>query len=419
MRKDNYNWEHIIEMEIKRMNGEFIRSESKVNCKPLSKKEIELVLEFIDDCKADGLSKPRIVQYLRVLRLSKRFLKTDFDKATKKDMKKAIAEIEGSELSEWTKQGYRIAFKKFFKWYHVEKLNQKLDKKEYPEIVNWYDTTIKNGNGKLPEDMLTESDVKFLINKCDTIRDKAFISILWDSGCRIGEILNLKIKNLVFDKYGAQVIVSGKTGSRRVRLIPSVPYLANLKENHPLKDDPEAFLFVGDGTRNKNERLSYIGASALLSRIKKRSGIKKKINAHNFRHSRATYFASRVKEAVLKELFGWTQKSQMVATYIHLSGKDVDKEVRKAQGIEIEEEREESKLKPIECVRCGTQNPATNKYCLKCSMTLNITEARKIIQNENKELNEVKSEIDNLKEDLKEYFRKEVIKEIKIELGVK
>jgi len=43
-------------------------------------------------------------------------------------------------------------------------------------------------------------------------RDKAFISLLYESGCRIGELLNLKIKNVEFDANGAVLIVNVKTG---------------------------------------------------------------------------------------------------------------------------------------------------------------------------------------------------------------
>ena len=43
-------------------------------------------------------------------------------------------------------------------------------------------------------------------------RDKAFIMTLWESGCRVGEILALRIRHVAFDEYGAILRVSGKTG---------------------------------------------------------------------------------------------------------------------------------------------------------------------------------------------------------------
>lgn len=366
-KKDAYDWKRRLEMETHRLSGEFTRKEGI----KVSAADRKIILEFIDECKAEGLSKPRIVNYMRILRLSKKFLPQEFTKATKQDMKQAIAKLETSDLKEWTKQSYKITFKKFFRWLYNEKLGAKLKRKEYPEIVEWINTTMKNGMSRLPEDILTESDIKVLLESCQNIRDKAIVALLWDSGCRVGEILNLQIKHLTFDKYGAQIIVYGKTGSRRVRLIPSVPYLATLKENHPDKNDPEAFLFIGLGTRNKGKRISYTTLDTMLRKLHVRAGVKKRCNAHSFRHARATYFASRVKESVMKESFGWTQKSQMVGIYTHLSGRDVDKEIRKAQGMADEEEKsEESKLKPKKCVRCGYENAATSKFCSQCCLIL-------------------------------------------------
>lgn len=50
---------------------------------------------------------------------------------------------------------------------------------------------------------------------------------LYECGLRIGELLNLKLKNVEFDKYGAILTVHDKTGRRRIRLIATVPYLSN------------------------------------------------------------------------------------------------------------------------------------------------------------------------------------------------
>ena len=94
------------------------------------------------------------------------------------------------------------------------------------------------------------------------------ISILYESGCRIGEILNMRIRNVEFDANGAVLIVNGKTGQRRVRLIHSVPRLVTWLEHHPERD-PKAFLWVCVGSKNNRQP-----AHASMHRImlKKASG---------------------------------------------------------------------------------------------------------------------------------------------------
>ncbi|NJD52503.1 MAG: hypothetical protein FIB07_06490 [Candidatus Methanoperedens sp.] len=72
-----------------------------------------------------------------------------------------------------------------------------------------------------------------------------------ESGARISELGNLKIKHVKFDQYGAVLMVDGKTGMRRVRIIFSSPYLATWLVNHPFRDNPEAFVWVRDRHRRQ------------------------------------------------------------------------------------------------------------------------------------------------------------------------
>lgn len=62
-----------------------------------------------------------------------------------------------------------------------------------------------------------------------------FASMLYDFGGRLGEILNLQRKNINFDQQGAVVVVDGKTGQHRERLIVSVPFAAEWMNDHPSK----------------------------------------------------------------------------------------------------------------------------------------------------------------------------------------
>jgi ribosomal protein L40E len=170
--------------------------------------------------------------------------------------------------------------------------------------------------------------------------------------------------------------VNGKTGMRRLRIIASTPYLSTWMNNHPLKESPEAPLWIGIGTRNKNEIMTYSSINALLRKLGKRAGIKKRLNPHTFRHSRATYLANHLTEAQMNQLFGWVQGSDMPSTYVHLSGRDVDKALLKIYGLAKDEaEKEESPLKPKKCVRCDETNPVTSKFCNRCGMVLDVETA--------------------------------------------
>jgi GH24 family phage-related lysozyme (muramidase) len=78
-----------------------------------------------------------------------------------------------------------------------------------------------------------------------------------------------------------------------------------------------------------------------------------------------------VSEPALRQQFGWTANSGMTSRYVHLSGKDVDREILKANGIAVPDEpRENDALKPVNCPLCATANDATMSYCSKCGASL-------------------------------------------------
>jgi len=319
----------------------------------------ELLFKFHQFCIVEGLSLSRVIRCLYAIRSFAEWTKKDFNDCKKEDVSNLIVELEKSKYAHSTKQEMRMTLRKFFKWLRGTE--------GYPEEVRELKCHRTLSNNKLPEELLTEDDVKLLINSTDKKRDKALIAVLYESGVRIGELLSLRMKHIKFDRYGAQLLVDGKTGMRRTRIIASVSYLQDWINEHPQKDNPDAPLWI---LEKKVKELNHKDIQRILRKIKKRSGIKKRTNAHNFRHSRATFLANYLTDAVMKEMFGWVQSSKMASVYIHMSGKNVDDALLKLYGIKNEVESDESKFLSKKCERCGEENPPTNKFCNKCGMTL-------------------------------------------------
>jgi ribosomal protein L40E len=72
----------------------------------------------------------------------------------------------------------------------------------------------------------------------------------------------------------------------------------------------------------------------------------------------------------MKEHFGWVQGSDMAATYVHLSGRDVDNAFLKLHGLAPIENAQEEKLRLKTCQRCKEHNSPAFKFCTKCGMPL-------------------------------------------------
>jgi hypothetical protein len=219
--------------------------------------------------------------------------------------------------------------------------------------------------------MLTEEEVIKMINATPNTRDKALIDLLWDIDARIREVGTLKIKHIKFDEYGAVIIVNGKIGPRRVRAVWSVSYLMNWLEEHPEKDNLEAPLWFNLSRKKKGlEGMQYDAIRMQLQRAAKAAGIKKRVHIHLFRYSRATFMANHLTEAQMNMHFGWVQGSNIPSIYVHLSGRDVDQAILKANGIEIKED--ENKPKINVCPRCKNINTLNNLFCYKCGAVLTL-----------------------------------------------
>lgn len=112
---------------------------------------------------------------------------------------------------------------------------------------------------------LSIEDMKLVIEQPDTskktgIRDKFFIALLYDSGCRNQEILDLRVKDLIIKEFGeAELHVLGK--GRKYRVTPITKDVAPLFREY-------CKTFHSDFSGSQNEYLFYIiqkGISAQMS----------------------------------------------------------------------------------------------------------------------------------------------------------
>ena len=331
--------------------------------KEISESDKQLILGFADECYARGLTHNRVSHYLyRLAVLSSRFAEKDLKGMTTEDTKCLVGKIERSNYSEYTKQAYKVVVKKFFQWVGGYDWNSR----EYPENVKWIRTTVKKRRNKRPR-ILTREEVSRLIEAATTVQDKALISVLYESGCRIGEVVGMKLGDVDFRCNEAKIVVKGKTGCRGVLLISSIPHLANWVAHHPNRDNAESPLW-----------LNRVGKILIPQTLRKRlvkfariAGIDKPVNPHNIRKTRATHLANKLTEAQMCKYFGWVQGSSMPSHYVFLSGRDVDNAIRRIHGrLSRDQEKEQHELEPMKCPRCDHRNSAEANICVKCGLAL-------------------------------------------------
>lgn len=343
-----------------------LRAEELIH-NPMPEGDRLLLAEFERQLLSEGLTAARVAKYLDMLRRIADMLAKPFEEASAEDIKDLVYRIERSDYSPWTKHDYKVALKRFYKWL-------KGGNEEYPPEVKWIKTTLKARDELLPEDLLTEEDVMRLVNAVDNPRDKAFIITLYETGARIGELGSMLIRDVRFEEGYTALSLKGKTGSRRVIVVASTPYLLNWVQNHPLRERPNAPLWVNLGTVNRYQAMSYPALAKVLKVAAERAGLKKKVHPHKLRHSRATFLASKLTEAQMNQIFGWRQGSKMPSIYVHLSGRDIDDAVLGVYGLR-KPEGERPKLMPRICPRCNATNAYDARFCMRCGLALDVEAA--------------------------------------------
>ncbi len=279
-----------------------------------------LILTFIRDCRLGktviGKSKRRIgdarcLKYIHILRQLSGWFAKPFTSVTQDDMEAFVERLEsgrilsykGIAFSEATKADIKKTIKKFWKW-------KDGNNRQYPPLVEWIETIepVK----AIPA--LTKDQIECLIEYTADPRNKALIRVLFDSGARIEELLNVRLgdDHLTFrddlDCYQIRLEFS-KTLPRTISLPLSTKELRRWLERHPEKGNSEAQLFP----------LSYGNTRTILHRIGKRA-LGRSVNPHLFRHSSATYYANLLNRYQLCYRYGWAMSSDMVDRYLDRAG---------------------------------------------------------------------------------------------------
>jgi len=348
----------------KRINSAIKNIENATTITPRNK---ELIIEFKNDLYAENLSKARVLYYLNRLKRLAELLGMDFDKATQQDLKKLMVKINTEPLfsgrcyAEKTKTDFAISICKFYKW-----LN-KTDGTR-PDIIKgkWLRTTARTDHviQVQRENLITEEELLKMIQACNSTRDRAFIITLYESGCRIGEMLTMKIGSFAPGDPISSISVNGKTGRREVMVCKAKQYIIDWLNSHPRASDKSAGLWA----KSNGKGIGYATCTKILRESAKIAGLKRRIYPHLFRHSRATQLSKSMNPYLLCRQFGWKLNSRMPSVYLHLDGDDLKEEYAKVYGLESKKKKE-TRLNTIKCPRCDTENQPHFSMC-KCGLSL-------------------------------------------------
>lgn len=190
--------------------------------------------------------------------------------------------------------------------YLNNKINPRSINRHIVSIKNYFKFLEKNNNiknnpcdeitglktpKKLPK-VLSEEDVNNLLdmelNDAFSYRNKAMLELMYSSGLRVSELLNLEVNNIDFNMNLVRVF--GKGSKERIVPIDDIAtkYLSeyiSIYRNTLLKNKESDILFLN----SRGDKLTRQGFFKILKTIAREKGIKKELSPHTLRHSFATH----------------------------------------------------------------------------------------------------------------------------------
>jgi integrase/recombinase XerD len=229
----------------------------------------DLDSKIIKECKRRRFSPRTTKTYLNCIYNFLNWSKKDLRCISKKDVRIFLESLSEKERAGSTMNVYHMALRFLF--------TQVLEKKMWIDIK--YSKTPK----KLPE-VLSKEETRKLIDAIKNSKHQLMVCLIYSSGLRVSELINLKIKDLELNKnYG--YVRNGKGGKDRLIVLSRnlVPAIKKLIEKERLENS--SYLFKS----NRGKKYHIKSLQKIVHNASKIAGIKKEISPHTLRHSFATH----------------------------------------------------------------------------------------------------------------------------------
>lgn len=236
-----------------------------------------------------SLSANSIAAYVHDVELLKQFTELKKVKATPltlttKQLQLFLQYINELGMSAYSQARILSGIKGFYKYLMFEELIEKdpTELLEGPKIGR-----------KLPDTLNYEEIVKLLeaidLSTPEGGRNRAMLEVLYSSGLRVSELVELKRNNIYFDVGFLRVIGKGN----KERLVPLgrdamkylKMYIDEIRVHVPVKKGFESHVFLN----RFGKKISRVSVFTIIKSLAQAIGLKKTISPHTFRHSFATH----------------------------------------------------------------------------------------------------------------------------------
>ena len=236
----------------------------------------ETVKIYIVSKKIEGLSQATLDTYLRMLKLFFRDIGKSPAQITTNDIRVYLYRYQQERgCSNRSLDKYRQYLASFFGWAADEGYIQQNPMRTIPAIK--YE--------KKPRENLTQLELEYLRQSCQTPRERAIIEFLYSTGCRVSELSGVKLSDI--DWNARTVHLFGKGSKHRTNYI-NAKCEVSLKAWLKTRNDESEYLFVT--VRKPYRQLKKDAVEKIVRNISRRSldEMQKHVTPHVLRHTTAT-----------------------------------------------------------------------------------------------------------------------------------
>ncbi|GAC1499089.1 MAG: hypothetical protein NVS1B10_01460 [Candidatus Saccharimonadales bacterium] len=207
-------------------------------------------------------------------------------------------------MSDTTQRGSIITFRRVLEYYRKKGLKI-LDTRdiELPKLHRRQYT------------WLEPPEVKQMIDAAKSPRDKCLIAMLFSTGCRISELLNLNVSDV---KDCDEPEVCGKNDKYRLVFIDKTAR-KYLNEYLATRKDTWNPLFMS----GQRARITVSRVEQIIHEVANNANIDKRVTPHVFRHSTITdYIVNGAPMPVVQQIAGHSNIQTTINIYTHMQNKD-------------------------------------------------------------------------------------------------
>jgi site-specific recombinase XerD len=219
----------------------------------------------------EGLSQKTLSGYKMELSMFAKYVNKAIVQITTSDIRKYLAHNTKWKIT--TVDGKLSVIKTFFGWLVKEEMllrdpSAKINAPKKPK--------------RLPKSLSIE-ELEIVRDSCETMRERALIEVMYATGARLSEIMNMKISDINSQDMSMHVI--GKGDKERIVYL-SIKAMHQLRKYLNSRKDDCEYLFVTK--RRPESKMGTRSIERIVDKIQARANISKKLTPHVFRHTFAT-----------------------------------------------------------------------------------------------------------------------------------